>query len=146
MREGALKFQLHIVYRYRVDGKAYEGQRIAFAGRAKKLNDIKALLATYPKGRKVQVHYLPDNPKVATLETHVSWHGSKFIAGGLLLLCLGLIGLRRRWSLQTDYMFKDLSPDRHIPKWKIAVGFVGLLASLGIFWLWWELIKMYAGR
>jgi hypothetical protein len=146
MREGALKFQLHLVYHYRVDGKAYESKRIAFGGQAKKLKEIRTLLTTYPKGRKVQVHYLPTHPKVATLETHVSWHGLKTLAGGLLLLCIGLVGIQRRWSLQTDYLFKDLDPDRHIPKWKIAVGLVGLTACLGLFWLWWELIKMYAGR
>ena len=146
MREGALKFQLHLVYRYRVEGQTYEGQRIAFAGHTKKLKDIKALLTTYPKGRKVQVHYWPTHPKVATLETHVSWQGLKSLTAGLLLLCLGLAGIWRRWSLQTDYLFKDQDPDRYIPKWKIAVGFVGLAACLGLFWLWWELMKMYAGR
>jgi hypothetical protein len=146
MREGALKFQLHLVYHYRVEGHAYIGKRISFAGQIKKQKDIKTLLTTYPKGRKVQVHYLPTNPKVATLETHVSWQRLKSLTGGLLLLCIGLAGIWRRWSLQTDYLFKDLDPDQHIPKWKIAIGLVGLTACLGLFWLWWELIKMYAGR
>lgn len=146
MREGALKFQLHLVYQYRVDGHAYEGKRIAFDGQTHKQKEIKALLTAYPKGRRVQVHYLPTNPKVATLETHVSWQRSKSLTGGLLLLCIGLAGIWRRWSLQTDYLFKDQDSDQHLPKWKIAVGFVGLTVCLGLFWLWWELIKMYAGR
>lgn len=146
MREGALKFQLHLEYRYRVGGHAYEGKRISFGGPIQKQKDLKAILTTYPKGRKVRVHYLPSNPKVATLETQVSWQGAKFLGGGLLLFCMGLAGIRWRWSLQTDYLFEDRDPDQHIPEWKIAAGFVGLLACLSIFWLWWELMKMYAGR
>ncbi|MEJ2157426.1 MAG: DUF3592 domain-containing protein [Desulfobacteraceae bacterium] len=146
MREGALKFQLHLAYQYRVDGQTYSGKRICFGDPSGRREDINALLSTYPKGRKIQVYYFPNNPKVATLETDVSWKGSKFLIGGLLMIGIGLTGIRQRWSLQTDYLFKEQDPDQHVPKWKIVAGSVGLLACLGLFWLWWELIKMYAGR
>ncbi len=146
MREGALKHKLDLVYHYHMDGRMYEGRRIAFVGQARTLKEINTLLSTYPKDRTVQVHYLPTNPTVATLETRISWQGSKPLAAGLLMLCLGLAGIRKRWSLQTDYLFKDVDPDQPVPKWKTAVGVVGLTACLGLFWLWWELIKMYAGR
>ncbi len=57
-------------YRYTVAGKAYEGERVRFGGRAHTTRLIaEQTVAKYPAGRRVEVLCDPKHPKNAVLET-----------------------------------------------------------------------------
>ncbi len=146
------KYQLHIAYRYTVDGIPYQNQRVSyvertsFVGRTSGERYVKRVLAEYPKGASVTVHHHPKDPGLAVLETQIPDGSIKALILGLGMTLLSLIGLWRRWSLQSDYLFKPLDPDAPMTAQKFILGALGLAVCLGIALIWWELIKMYAGR
>ena len=146
MREGNLKFRYHIVYRYTVRGRSYESERLSFSRRNDADHSPQKLAAAYLPGSRVTVHYNPSRPGLAVLETDLSWQGFRRLIAGLILACLGAIGFWRRWPMQTDYLFRERDPDQPMTFKGVLLGIIGLSTCLGIFWLWWELIKMYAGR
>lgn len=145
MREGSLKHQYDMMYRYTINGKNYQSGRITFAGNHAG-EDIQAFLAKYRPGHKVEVRYYPKHPELAAIEAVVSWQGFKLAFFGLLLTGLGGTGFWRRWPLQSDYLFREHDPDEPLALKGVLLGTLGMLSCLGIVWLWWELIKMYAGR
>jgi hypothetical protein len=58
-----------VVYRYEVNGTPHEGQRIAFGEYATgDPADAAQVIARYPAGGQVSVHYRPDDPGQAVLE------------------------------------------------------------------------------
>ena len=126
--------------------REYLSQRISFDGTAPGNPQARFLPKRYPVGAAVTVYYNHANPKLAVIDTHVSWRGFKPLAIGVALTLIGLTGFRRRWPLQTDYLFQERDPDEPLTKRKLVLGAAGLLVCLGIVWIWWELIKMYAGR
>lgn len=146
LREGLLKHQYDMLYRYTVNGKAYQSGRISFAGTLPGNHDIQGLLDAYRPGDKVEVRYHPKHPELAAIEADVSWRGGKLTLFGLVSAVLGGMGLWRRWPLQTDDLFREHDPEKPLTFSRIVLGTLGMLTCLGIVWLWWELIKMYAGR
>lgn len=79
---------VHLRYRYEVDGKEYTGRRITFGQIDRSsLSDAKGYLAKYPVGRNVQIHYDPDNPGDSVLESSapgMTWMG--ILLGGLMFV------------------------------------------------------------
>ena len=147
MREGSLKFRYHIVYDYTVQGRSFQSERISFSrGSGGADRSPQQLAAAYLPGSRVTVHYHPSKPGLAVLETGLSWQGFSRLTVGLVLACLGAIGFWRRWPMQTDYLFRERDPDQPLTFKGVLLGIFGLSTCLGILWLWWELIKMYAGR
>ena len=146
MREGILKYKAHIVYHYDVDGTRYSGRRIAFSGAATHGWKAREVAAAYRVGDTVTVHYHPSKPGQSVLITGVTWQGFSTLLVGVVLTPLALAGLWRRWPLQTDYLFKPHDPDAPWTPARIILGGLGLLSCLAIAWIWWELIKTYAGR
>lgn len=146
LREGGLKYQYQILYRYTVNGTTYQSKRLSFGGRKSDHSSGQLLLSTYPNGHLVSVHYNPTNPALAVLETGRSWRGFQQLVYGMVLACLGVAGFWRRWPMQSDYLFRERDPDQPLTYLSAFLGTLGLLTCLGIAWIWWELIKMYAGR
>jgi len=146
LREGRLKFSYHIVYRYTVQGKPYQSERLSFGRRDRVDRDPQSLAAAYPPNSPVTVYFHPARPGLAVLETELSWRGFMPLLLGLVLTCLGAAGFWCRWPMQTDYLFREHDPEQPLTVQRFLLGTLGLLICLGIFWLWWELIKMYAGR
>lgn len=71
-----VKFDVLIRYEYEVEGKTYESTRITFAGLGLGFMEEPAareLLKRYGPNDEIEVHYNPDNPSEATLETGVVW-------------------------------------------------------------------------
>lgn len=62
-----LRSQPRVTYSYAVNGKSFTGQRISFAT-AMPPKETDAILARYPVGQTVPVHYAPENPAEAVLE------------------------------------------------------------------------------
>ncbi len=75
--EGSIrKFSPTVVYRYQVNGKAYENNRISFpdtSGSGDPDIVFKKLTAKYPPGGGCRVHYDPANPARSCLEPGVSY-------------------------------------------------------------------------
>ena len=79
-----------VAYAYSVDGRDYRRSRIRF-GNYTNMNkaDAEAILARYPDGGPVEVHYDPDEPGTAVLEPGPagrSWRIAAWAIGGPLLL------------------------------------------------------------
>jgi hypothetical protein len=63
-------YRLALIYRYEVEGQEYEGDTVQFGPRRVTDQDfIKGLAAKYPSGAPATVHYHPDAPGDAVLET-----------------------------------------------------------------------------
>lgn len=81
----------YIKYRYKVNGKTYEADRIHFGGEA--TTDAQAVLAEYSTNR-ATVHYDPKHPDIACLSTDINYTS---IAGTLLIGCSML------WLIKLDH-------------------------------------------
>ena len=82
-------YQPLVEYRYEVKGQSYRGIKLSLGAVAASSNRTAAeqQLALYPVGKLVNVHYDPENPSNATLDT-------RFAKGGcLLIFSAGLFGL-----------------------------------------------------
>ncbi|WP_460165388.1 DUF3592 domain-containing protein [Thermostilla marina] len=88
---GGVDYEPVVVYRYEVDGQAYESSRFAYS--ASPFNRTKAeaeqIAAKYPPGAVVTVYHHPSRPEEAVLRRDVT--GSNYGAVGLSLLAL-LVG------------------------------------------------------
>jgi hypothetical protein len=63
----ALRMQPRVTYSYAVNGVNFTSNRVSFAAAIPK-KEIDSILARYPTGQAVTVHYQPDNPVQAVLE------------------------------------------------------------------------------
>ncbi len=63
----ALRLQPFVTYSYAVNGMNFTSNRVSFAAAIPK-KQIDSVLARYPAGQAVTVHYQPDNPAQAVLE------------------------------------------------------------------------------
>ncbi|MBO0697587.1 MAG: DUF3592 domain-containing protein [Zavarzinella sp.] len=59
---------VYIKYRYNVNGRRYEGERVAPDMDSVATEDLAPLLAKYPVGSRPEVAYAPSNPETAFLE------------------------------------------------------------------------------
>ncbi|MDB6028714.1 MAG: hypothetical protein JWM68_4937 [Verrucomicrobiales bacterium] len=92
--EGETTYSAAINYTYQVNGKGYWGDKIAFGGRSSSLDDVQAVLGRYPVGKKVPVHYSPNDASVAVLQTGI--HGGTWLMFFLVtvFVVLGVATLR----------------------------------------------------
>ncbi len=82
--DGNEMYSANILYEYSVDGKQYSDGNIGVMdGSTSMKNSVKKTLRKYEKGKKVTVHYDPEFPGTAVLETGVG-----FLFGILLKLPL----------------------------------------------------------
>lgn len=88
----------HVEYEYSVMGTRYHGKKIAF-GAVKNYSrqaDVQAILARYPEGATVAVHYDPNKPEDAVLEQAAPATNVMVVIGVIFLavaLCGGFVGL-----------------------------------------------------
>jgi hypothetical protein len=85
-------YKLALSYRYEVGGTSYEGDRVQFGPARVTARELIETLATkYPPGAHVNVHYDPNDPSIAVLETSDEmaqqnrWRIWFFIAGPFFL-------------------------------------------------------------
>jgi hypothetical protein len=72
-------------YRYRVNGKDYEGGRVSFFA----VESAEATVKRYPKGNVVAVYYDPADPKTSTLQTGAEGAAGKPLIVPVILLLVG---------------------------------------------------------
>lgn len=89
---GSVSFEPLVEYQYSLMGQSYTGKRIAFG--ANRFNYKKALeiVSRYPVGAQVNVHYNPEKPKEAVLETSPAG-GKLFTIFGTCMLAVGVVVL-----------------------------------------------------
>ncbi len=84
---------IDVQYIYQVGDKVYDGHRINSGWRCfGNQKHLEGFLRKYPSGKKVLVHYNPDDPAQALLEPGLDW--TPFFLWGL-----GLISMSAAWPL-----------------------------------------------
>ena len=86
------KYRPHIAYEYQVDGQAFNSDRLAFGSESTSESNGRKKIANYPVGSEVTVHYAPDNPAKAVLETKAYGFISNVLLG-LFFIALGIIAM-----------------------------------------------------
>jgi len=80
-RHGGTSYSAQVVCTYLVAGQPYAGTRLAFGQMSASAGYAHGVLARYPVGGKVTVHYSPADPGQAVLETGI--HGGVWICCGV---------------------------------------------------------------
>ncbi len=95
------KYQANIVYDYRVSGRSYSSSRVTSGDYSHDRTLAQALLQRYPIEAHVTVHYSPNDPSVAVLETGVTEGIWFFPVGAIIFLACGMfIGAIRMGVIQ----------------------------------------------
>lgn len=81
----SVSYEPVIRYEYQIDNQHFSGQRIAFGADSFDYNTAQKVLQRYPVDAAVQVHYDPNDPESAVLETTAS--------GGTLFTVIGIVFL-----------------------------------------------------
>ena len=87
-----------VQYTYAVEGRSYSGNRIGFGANSFDHRTAQSKVAAYIPGAGVTVHYNPEDPAKAVLETNASGSNIFLIVGiifaviGLMAVCGGSIG------------------------------------------------------
>jgi hypothetical protein len=91
-------FNPRVAYRYRVGSREFSGSRLSFANlRSGSFKPAAAIVARYPAGKNVMVHYDPARPHRAVLDTRSPGLRLLLAAGiGFIYLALGML-----WNLIT---------------------------------------------
>lgn len=84
------KFHPAIHYTYSVGNQPYQGSNYAIGYETQTLPQTNKIVERYPEGAEVQVHYNPQNPSEAVLDTGVS-SGRNNLIMGIILVIFGLI-------------------------------------------------------
>lgn len=145
MREGVAQANLAMTYAYQVDGIAYEGHRISYAGNKADYEAIRVMLKRYRPGTPVTVFHHPGNPVHAVLDPTYTWRGFKPLIYSLLLMAVSVLGVLRGWRLTTSNWCEEPSTGKMSFE-DFILGLLGFLTIACIPFLWWALIKLYAGH
>ena len=100
-------YKPHIVYRYQVDGKTYEHDRIAFVPiSASDTKPANVYLNRYPKGKRVDIYYPDGTPQNSVIEAgevnKVSYGG---LGASLTFLLMGWWLFRKRYVMADPQFF-----------------------------------------
>lgn len=91
---GERAFHPHIEYEYSVGGRTYRDSTTldlpSFGGRRSKYDAAEFVASQYPVGRKVTVHYNPQNPSESNLRVFPSWAVYGKMSVGILLSAFGV--------------------------------------------------------
>ena len=80
-----------VAYDFQVAGSNYSGSRVTFADYAHDMNHAQAVRNRYPEGKRVTVHYAPDNPQLAVLETGITDGMWILPTGGVIFSAVGIM-------------------------------------------------------
>jgi len=79
--KGGTTYSADVSYDYSVWGSHYTGTKVAFGMMSSSAHYAQSYLNHYPVGAKVPVHYSPNDPQAAVLETGI--HGGTWICFGV---------------------------------------------------------------
>lgn len=98
-------YRAEVRYRYRVDGRSYEGTRLYFAGlpMATDSDGARGMLAGLAPGRTVAVAYDPARPERAVLRPGIGPPTRLSVAAGAAFLGFGLLCLVLEWRAERGH-------------------------------------------
>ena len=82
-----------VTYRYFVADVAYTSDNVSFGQYGGERDHAEEIVARYPAGSGVTVHYDPADPETAVLEPGVTWSSYFMLAMGVVFTCIPLIVL-----------------------------------------------------
>ena len=91
--EGRWRYRAAVQYRYRVAGKEYQSDRIFWGGNEGRQKHMASVIAAYPQGSKVSVHYDPQNPAEAVLDPAQNIGSRPLVLYAMAMIALGLFVL-----------------------------------------------------
>ena len=99
-RRNRFTYTPRVTYEFTVEGQTYTGTRLSFSDYATS-NEVQMqeVLAPYPVGTSVNVHYDPDKPTECALQTGFGWTPVAITGAGCLLTFIGsilLVGSMKR--------------------------------------------------
>jgi hypothetical protein len=129
-----------VTYSYRVNGTGYTGKKIAIGQMSSSTGYAQGVLQRYPVGQKVSVHYSPDDPAEAVLETGIHggvWIcfgvGTAFVLAGALFLQISRAAARAQQPGAPPSSV-HVQPDGSVTMDKppVLMGVIFLLVGLGL--------------
>jgi hypothetical protein len=84
------RYRAAVEYRYRVDGKEYQANRVFWGGNEGRQNHMTSVVAAYPVGGRVQVRYDPRNPAEAVLDPTQHTGSRPTVLYAMAMMTLGL--------------------------------------------------------
>jgi hypothetical protein len=79
--KGGTTYSAAVAYTYQVGGVGYTGDKISIGQMSSSSEYAQGILNRYPVGKKVSMHYSPDDPSEAVLETGI--HGGTWVCFGV---------------------------------------------------------------
>jgi hypothetical protein len=90
MRRAEVGYLPRVEYQYRVGDETLTGQRISLVEKQYTQKSGQKALEKYPIGATVQVHFNPENPQEAVIETGTVLSSLIFMLGGIALVAVGI--------------------------------------------------------
>jgi len=91
--DGRWRYRAAVQYRYRASGKDYQSDRIFWGGNEGRHKHMASVIAAYPQGSKVSVHYDPQNPGEAVLDPTQHIGSRPLVLYAMAMIALGLFVL-----------------------------------------------------
>jgi hypothetical protein len=91
--DGRWRYRAAVQYRYRAGGKEYQSDRIFWGGNEGRQKHMASVIAAYPQGSKVSVHYDPQNPAEAVLDPAQHIGSRPLVLYAMAMITLGLFVL-----------------------------------------------------
>ena len=88
--DGRWRYRAAVRYRYRVGSKEYESGRIFWGGNEGSQKHMASVIATYPQGSRLSVHYDPQNPAEAVIDPDQNIASRPLVLYGMAMIALGL--------------------------------------------------------
>jgi Protein of unknown function (DUF3592) len=88
--DGRWRYRAAVQYRYRVGGKEYQSDRIFWGGNEGRQRHMASVIAAYPEGCKVSVHYDPQNPSEAVIDPAQNIGSRPLVLYAMAMIALGL--------------------------------------------------------
>jgi hypothetical protein len=90
---GRWRYRAAVQYRYRAGGKEYQSDRIFWGGNEGRQKHMASVIAAYPQGAKVSVHYDPQDPAEAVLDPAQNIGSRPLVLYAMAMITLGLFVL-----------------------------------------------------
>jgi uncharacterized protein DUF3592 len=88
--DGRWRYRAAMQYRYRVAGKEYQSGRIFWGGNEGRQKHMASVIAAYPQGCKVPVHYDPQDPSEAVIDPAQNIGSRPLVLYAMAMIALGL--------------------------------------------------------
>ena len=88
--DGRWRYRAAVRYRYRAGGREYQSDRIFWGGNEGRQRHMASVIAAYPQGSKVSIHYDPQNPAEAVIDPTQNVGSKPLVLYAVAMIALGL--------------------------------------------------------